>query len=306
MTRTAAAYAGEHRAGLAYALAAYSFWGVAPVYFVWVAFAEPFEILAQRVVWSVPLLAVVITLGRLWPAARALRLREVGWLALGAMLLSVNWLTFIVAIADSNIVETSLGYFINPLVSIALGALVLRERLTTWQWAAVACATLGVLVEIVLLGRLPWYALILAFTFGFYGLVRKRIAVPASVALGVEAAIVSPLALGFLLWSYGLWSYDGSAADVARSVPDLAKLALGGVVTVVPLIWFGAAAARLPLSLLGFVQYLAPTLSLLLAIGVYGETVEAGRWIALALIWTGIAIFCVENLLRYRARLSTT
>ena len=160
-------------------MAAYTLWGVAPVYFVLVGFAVPLEILAQRIVWSIPLLVLFITIAKQWRALVSLDRVSLGWLALCAMLLSINWLTFIHGISVGRIAETSLGYFINPLVTIALGYFFLAERLRPIQWIAVALAALGVLLELLVAGKLPWIAVTLALSFGFYGLVRKRVNVPS-------------------------------------------------------------------------------------------------------------------------------
>jgi chloramphenicol-sensitive protein RarD len=175
----------QKSSGAGYAVAAYTFWGFAPVYFVWVSFAQPLEVLAHRIVWSIPLLLVLVTLARQWPAARQLQLHQWGILAICSALLSTNWLTFIYAIHEGRIVETSLGYFINPLVSIVLGWLFLQERMRPWQWVAACAALFGVLVELLTLGELPWLALTLAFTFGTYGLLRKQLGLPSSVGLGL-------------------------------------------------------------------------------------------------------------------------
>jgi chloramphenicol-sensitive protein RarD len=288
--------------GYGYALATYSFWGVAPVYFVLVKFATPTEVLAHRVIWSLPLLAVLITLARQWPAVRALNSGQLARLAVCAVLLSINWLTFIYAIHSERIVETSLGYFINPLVSIVLGSFFLKEKMRLWQWVATAMAALGVATELVALGDLPWLGLTLAFSFGFYGLMRKQLGIPSSVGLGVEATLVAPFAIGFLL--YGI-----SSGDIGtRSVNEFALLGLGGVVTVVPLVWFAAAAIRLPLTTLGFFQYLAPSISLILAVYLYGESVPDVRWLSFGLIWLGLVILSTEGLYhhRYKARGEST
>jgi chloramphenicol-sensitive protein RarD len=284
------------RHGAAYALAAYTFWGFAPIYFVWVNFAAPLEILAHRVVWSVPLLACLITLARQWPAVRLLTTRQLGLLGVSSTLLSVNWLTFIYAIHQARITETSLGYFINPLVSIVLGALFLGERLRPLQWLAAGAAAVGVASELIALGQLPWLGLTLAFSFGFYGLLRKQLQIPSSVGLGVETLMVVPLAVAYLAY--------GASADIlpARETAQVLMLGLGGLVTVTPLVWFAAAAVRMPLTLLSFFQYLAPSLSLLLAVFVYAEPIANARWLSFALIWLGLAVFSVDGLRQQRGR----
>lgn len=273
------------RLGAAYALAAYTFWGVAPVYFVWVAFAGPVEVLAQRLLWALPILAVLATLGRQWHALKSLRRRDYVRLFVCATLLAVNWGTFIYGIHAERINETSLGYFINPLVTIVLGALVLRERVLPVQWIAVGVAAAGVGYELVSQGTLPVVAMILACTFAVYGLLRKQIVVPAALGLGIESAMLMPFALAYML-----------LADLPSwSLHQDAMLALGGLVTVLPLVWFGAAAARLPLTTLGLFQYVAPSLSLLLAVFVYQEGVSDARWVSFAGVWVGILIFTLAG-----------
>ncbi len=280
--------------GAAYALAAYLFWGVAPVYFVWVAFATPLEVLAHRIVWSLPLLAILITLARQWPTLLALGRRQLATLALCSLLLSVNWLTFVYAIQIGRIAETALGYFINPLLSVVLGWLFLRERLRLWQWVAALTAASGVVAELFTQSELPWLGLLLAASFGVYGLLRRKLAIPSSVGLGVEASIVAPLAVGYLL-------YSGMSTTLEpRTLQQILMLGLGGAVTVTPLIWFASAAIRLPLSTLGFFQYIAPTISLLLAILVYHEPVSAARWNSFVLIWVGLIIYSVEGVIHHR------
>ncbi len=281
---------------MAYALAAYIFWGVAPVYFVWVKFATPTEVLAHRIVWSVPLLAVLVTLARQWPTIRALQRAQFTWLALCALLLSINWLTFIYAVHQQRIVETALGYYINPLISLVLGWLFLKEEMRPLQWCAALVAAAGVAGELLALGELPWLGLTLGFSFGFYGLLRKQLALPSSVGLAVEASMLAPLAVGFLVYL----AMDSASAP--RSVNELLMLGLGGAVTICPLIWFAAAAVRMPLTSLSFFQYLAPTLSLLLAVYVYGEVVPAARWFSFALIWLGLLIFSSEGLYYHRRK----
>ncbi len=282
----------ELREGTAYALAAYTFWGVAPVYFVWVEFAGALEVLSHRIVWSVPLLALLVLAGRQWRSFALLTRATLLRLAACAVLLSINWLTFIYGVQDGRIAETSLGYFINPLVTIVLGAAFLGERMRPLQWVAVGIAFLGVAVELVLYGSLPWIALSLALTFGFYGLLRKQVALPAALALGLETLMVAPIALAGLIW---LW-------DPSRTGVELAWLALGGFVTVFPLVCFGAAATRLPLTILGFFQYLAPTLSLLIAVSVFDETVTAVRWFAFAMVWVAVLVFTAEGVINTRGQ----
>ena len=231
---------GETRKGIYFALGAYGIWGFAPIYFVWVSFAQPLEVLAHRVVWGVPFLGLLLLATGQWRDIAEHSRRAIGYLLVSALFLSINWLTFIYAIQTERIAEASLGYFINPLVNILLGWLFLRERLGRLQWLAVSLAAIGVGSELIARASLPWLGLTLAFSFGLYGLLRKQVNVPAVVGLSIETIMLTPLAVGFLVW---LGVNDG-----VREFNDILSLGLGGLVTVVPLVCFAAAAIRLPLS----------------------------------------------------------
>ena len=282
----------QQRKGLLFAVASYGIWGVAPIYFVWVGFAAPLEILMHRVLWSVPVLVLLITVTGQWTAARALSRREVALLFVTALCLSVNWLTFIWAIQAQRIADASLGYFINPLINILLGWVFLQERLRPLQWFAVAIALLGVSIELGVRQTMPWLGLTLALTFGFYALLRKQVSVPAAIGLWVETMLMLPIALLFLFW---LLAQDGM-----RAAGQIMQLAFGGVITVVPLVCFAAAALRLPLSTLGFVQYLAPSCALLLAVVVFNESVPQMRWVTFGFIWTALVVVTAENIFNLR------
>ncbi len=285
---------GVRRAGAAYAVAAYTFWGFAPAYFVWIKFAAPLEVVAHRIVWSLPLLALLITAARQWGGLRLLSAADYLRLFICAVLLSANWLTFVYAIHTERIVETALGYYINPLVSIVLGWLVLGESMRVLQWLAAGVAALAVSFEVLMLGEVPWLGLLLAFSFGFYGLLRKQLGVASSLGLGIETVMLAPVALAFIVF------WETRAGSGGHDVPDYLLLALGGVVTITPLLWFAAAAVRLPLTVLGFFQYIAPSLSLLLAVVVYGEPVAFSRWVCFGLIWLALAIFTMESVVHSR------
>lgn len=277
--------------GAAYALLAYGIWGVAPIYFVWVSQALPFEVLAHRVLWSVPLLMLLLTAARQWRVLFALPLRSLAALLLSGLLIGINWGTFIWAVDNARIIETSLGYYLNPLINVLFGVVLLRERLRLWQWAAVVLAALGVGVEVLSVGALPWVSLVLAITFALYGLVRKLAQVGPVVGLTLETVLMAPLAIGYLVTIH-------TAGTAATSAPDLTllgKLALGGAVTVVPLLCFNAAALRMPLSILGLFQYLAPTIALLLAVWVFAEPFRDHQYLTFGLIWLALLVFSVEG-----------
>ena len=273
--------------GAAYALVAMTIWGIAPIYFVLVGFASPMEILSHRIFWSVPLLCLIISVIGQWGEVSRLSFREYGFLFASSICLAINWLAFIVAISEEKIVETSIGYFINPLISIFLGWVFLKERLRCGQWIAVVFACVGVCWELYSDRLIPVFGLTLAVSFGIYGLLRKQVNLPAATGLLVECCFLLPLVLVFV--------YFFDVSSDLRSGEQFALLMLGGVITVVPLLFFTAATTRLPLVILGVIQYLAPTLSLLIAVLVYGEVVSNARWLTLIMIWLGLLIFSGEG-----------
>ena len=273
--------------GAAYALVAMTIWGIAPVYFVIVGFAYPMEILSHRIFWSVPLLCLIISLIGQWGELSRLSFKEYGFLFASSICLAINWLAFIVAISEEKIVETSIGYFINPLISIFLGWVFLKERLRYGQWIAVLFASGGVCWELYSDRLIPVFGLTLAVSFGIYGLLRKQVNLPAATGLLVECCFLLPLVLVFV--------YFFDVSSDLRSGEQFALLMLGGVITVVPLLFFTAATTRLPLVILGVIQYLAPSLSLLIAVLIYEEVVSNARWLTLIMIWLGLLIFSGEG-----------
>jgi chloramphenicol-sensitive protein RarD len=282
------------------AVAAFGIWGFIPVYIKAVAHVPAPELLAHRTFWSVILLLVLIALGHRWTAMRdALAQRRI-WLLLAAStsLLALNWLVFIWAIGDGRVLETSLGYYINPLVNVLLGVLVLRERLNPWQGVAVALATIGVLNLTLQLGSFPWVSMTLAASFGIYGLIRKTIRLNSIEGLFVETAMIAPLALGYLI--YLGFTGTGAFGGYDRTTDIL--LVFSGVVTAVPLLAFASAARRLQYTTVGFFQYIAPTGHFLLAVFVYGEAFTNAHLITFGLIWTALAIFTAQSLLAARRR----
>ncbi len=287
-------------AGVTYALAAFLFWGGVPIYFKAVGHVPAPEVLAHRVVWSVVLLAGLVTLTRHWPeVARALAERRTRWLlVLSTLVVSVNWLVFIWAIAAGRVLETSLGYYINPLVNVVLGVVVLRERIGLWRGFAVGLAAVGVLNLALRAEGLPWVSLTLALTFGLYGLIRKTVRVEAVDGLFVETMLLLPLALAYLgylaLVGGGAFGTLGPGTDVL--------LLLSGAVTALPLIWFTAAARRLDYSTVGFFQYIAPTCHFLLAIFLYGEPFGGAQLVSFLCIWGALAIVTARSIVEARAR----
>lgn len=285
----------EYRKGLLMSFAAYLIWGLAPVYFKALSAVPAQEILAHRIVWSVPfifLLMVVLRQTTQW--RQILRTPALlKYLVLSAILVSANWFIFVWAVTQGRILDTSLGYFINPLFTIALGVLVLHERLNRWQWAAVLLAIAGVLWQIVVRGELPWVSLGLAFSFGWYGLIRKRTPVPALDGLLIETGLLLPFALWYL-WSL---HSDGGGQFVASISVSLLLLA-AGVITTVPLALFAAGARRIPLSTMGFLQYTSPSCTFLLAIFVYHEAFDHNKLISFVCIWLGLVLLSIDGFRR--------
>jgi chloramphenicol-sensitive protein RarD len=277
----------RRRRGIAYGLAAYALWGAVPLFWPLVSRASALELLAHRVIWSllicVVLLLTVVPKG--WWARTGNR-RSLLLLTGAAAVVSVNWGTYIWGVNHGHVVETSLGYYINPILSILVGVLFLRERLAPLQWVSVGLAGLAVLVLTVDYGRLPWIALVLASSFATYGVIKKQVNGGAVETLTVESAVLTPVALGYLIFlqnagrsTFGHLGWSHNLLLVAT-----------GLVTVVPLLFFAAAATRLPLSTLGLVQYVAPTLQFLLGVLYFRESMSAGRWIGFALVWLALVI----------------
>jgi len=279
----------ESRRGLAYGALAYGLWGVVAAYWKLLGDVDPIELIAHRAVWALVTFGALIALtGQAAAFRRAMRdLRVVGLMGVSSVLLAINWVLFVWATVTGHLLEASLGYFINPLVSVALGTLLLRERLSRLQWCAIALATAGVGVLTWKAGEVPLVALALAVSWGLYGLVRKVARVEALVGSTIETVLIAPVAVIYLAV---LGGGELATGDATRIV----LLAGTGVVTAVPLVLFTSAAKRLPLSTLGFTQYLAPTGQFLLAVIAYGEPLAHERLVAFALIWAGLVVFSVD------------
>ncbi|GLI28005.1 protein RarD [Agromyces rhizosphaerae] len=291
---TVDAPAGSRRAGFAYAFTAYGLWGVLPLYFLALAPTGPFEIVAWRVLLSLGFCAILLTVGRAWRALGVLvRDRRVMFvMAAAGALIYVNWQTYVYATATGRVVETSLGYFINPIVTVFLGVLVLGERLRVLQWVAVGISFVAVVVLTVAHGGPPWIALVLAFSFGLYGLIKKRVGarVDAVAGLTLETAWLAPVALVQLVVVAVT-----SGLTLGTAGPWHALLLLcAGAVTAVPLLAFAAGSRRLPLVSMGFIQYLAPVLQFIVGVAVLGEPMPLERWIGFALVWIAIGVLLAD------------
>ena len=292
----APAQRGPHhgRNGFLFGLGAYALWGVLPIYFKAIAHVPALDIVAHRVLWSLPFLALIVTVSRGWPALRAAATNPkiLKILALSSIFIGTNWLLYVYAVTSGHIIAASFGYYLNPLANVLLGRFVLHERLGRMQWLAVAIAAAGISVLAAgALGQL-WISLTLCVSFALYGLLRKVVAAEAVAGLTIETALLFPLAAAWLAWR----AFSGAPVLGAGPV-DATLLVLAGIVSTIPLILFTAAARRLPYSTLGMLQFLAPTLQLLIAVLVYGEAFRLAHAIAFGAIWTALALY-VTALLR--------
>lgn len=288
----------ESMFGLAYALGAFLLWGVAPIYFKAVGAANPVEILAHRVVWTaIMMIGLIYALGKTDAVMDVLRQpRRLPIYALSTVLISINWLTYIYAISIDHLVDASLGYYINPLVNVLLGMMFLSEKLNRWQGLAVALAGIGVGYQLVAYGDVPWISLTLAFSFGFYALVRKKAKVDPLAGLLVETLLLTPVGLIYLFW---LGSQDAGQFVMGGWWMSVLLIA-SGIVTGLPLILFMFGAQRLTLSTIGLMQYLAPTIQLVLAVAIFGEPFSPATMVTFAFIWLGLVVYSWDAFGSYR------
>ena len=286
--------------GVVYALAAYLLWGFAPLYFKHLEFIPVYEILAHRVIWSLVVTALFISFSRKWSNVWVVckSPKSLLFLALTTLLISTNWLVFIWAINNGRMLDASLGYFINPIINVVLGLVFLNESLSRIKWIAVALAVVGVLIQIAILGALPWISLVLPFSFAFYGLLRKKVKIEALTGLFIETLLVAPIALYYLF----VFAQSEHVNMLTNSFSLNAWLMFAGIVTALPLICFGQAALRLPLSTLGFFQYLAPSLLFVFAVVLYGEVLNLSKMIAFLFIWLAVLVFIFERQIKLRLK----
>ena len=287
----------EAQRGVWYGIGAYALWGAFPLYFTLLAGSGPVEIVLHRVVWSLLVCAVALVVLRRWRDLGAMRSpRTAGLLTLAAFVLALNWGIYVYSVGSEQVVQASLGYFINPLVTVLLGVVVLRERLRPAQWVAVSIGAVAVAVLTIDYGGLPWIALSLAFSFALYGLVKKTVGVSLSALTGLsgETMALAPLAAAALIW----FEVTGRGHFTDDAPWHGLLLAASGVITVVPLLLFAAAARRVPLSTMGLLQYLTPVLQLLCAVVVLGERMPVSRWIGFALVWVALGVLTADSLRR--------
>jgi chloramphenicol-sensitive protein RarD len=283
--------------GIAFGIGAYLLWGVLPIYWKAIDTVDSLEILAHRIVWSMVLLAAIIGFRRSWPQIRDLRRGAFSRLLIAGSLLTLNWAVYIWAVNNGHIVESSLGYFINPLLNVALGVVVLKERLDSIQWLAIGIAAVGVAYMTITVGAVPWIALVLATSFAVYALLKKQmIAIGPFESLTVEIAFVMLPAIGFLAVLAG--AGDGSFVAAGPRITIL--LILTGLATALPLLLFGAAATRIPLSTIGLLQYIAPTMQFLIGVLIYDEIVGRDRLVGFVMVWLALVIYTANGFTKHR------
>ena len=289
------------RAGVIAALSAFTFWGLVPIYYKALQTVGAWEVLAHRVIWSVPLLLLFLAIRDGKSVWNKLRLppSSIAWLVLSGLVVSLNWLVFVWAVANDHVLDTSLGYFGTPLINVVLGYIFLKERLNSMQVVAVVVAAMGTVYLAWYLGRPPWIAITLALSFGIYGLLRKRLPVGPMLGLLWEVALMLVPALLYLFW---LSSQSGLQFFHVSTKIDLFLIG-SSIVTVLPLIWFNMAAQKLPLSILGFFQYLAPSMSFLIAVFLFDEQFTPGHAVAFACIWLALVMVSIEPFQRARRRM---
>jgi len=285
--------------GILYALGAYSLWGLFPIYWKWLQAVPALQLIGHRIGWSFILLMIVILASRQWTKFRSTLTRRVlGVYLIAGLLLSVNWLIYIWGVNSEHVVETSLGYFINPLLSVLLGMIFLKERLRLLQWLPIGLAASGVIYLTWTYGSLPWIALSLAFTFGFYGLVKKTAPLGSLYGLTLETGLVFLPALAYLVYVES----TGQGAFGHTGIISGLLMVGAGAVTTIPLLMFASAARRIPLTMVGILQYIAPTLQFLLGVLLYKEPFTQARLIGFSLVWVALIVFWVEGVFARRSQ----
>ena len=288
-------------AGLAFAIAAYGLWGFLPLYFLLLSPIGPWEIVALRILLALAFCAVLLTVTRTWRPFLALarQRRVLGVMSIAGVLIYINWQTYILAILTGHVVEGALGYFINPVVTVLLGVFVLRERLRPAQWVAIGISAVAILVIAIGYGSFPWIALTLAFSFGFYGYIKKRVGpqVDAVSGLTLETAVLTPVAIVILV----VVAMTSGLVTGTTGLPQLLVALVAGAVTATPLLLFAAAARRIPLVYLGLTQYLAPVIQFLIGVVVLHEDMPLERWIGFVLVWVALIVLTVDMLANGRA-----
>jgi len=279
--------------GVLFGVAAYVIWGLFPLYWPLLKPAGPVEILACRIVFSLAFVLLLLAIRGKWAWLRpVLRNRkQLALLTLAAVLIAINWGVYIYAVNSNQVVQASLGYFANPLVTIGIGVVVLHERLRGWQWSAVGLGTIALIILTFAFGGIPWIAVVLAFSFAFYGLVKKTMNMGSLESLAVETGVLFVPALGILVWL----SVSGRGSLPNHGPSHIAMLATTGIITAVPLLFFGGAATRIPLSWIGIIQYVGPVMQFLIGVLVLHEAMTPARWIGFSLVWVALVILSADT-----------
>lgn len=297
-----AEHAHNERRGAAYGAAAYAMWGAFPLYFHLLAPAGAWEILAHRILWTLLLCAAVLTVRRefAWLRSVFANPRMLGAVTIAALMIAVNWVIYVAAVVGHHVTEASLGYFLNPIVTVAIGVVVLRETLRSLQWLAVGIGLVAGVYLTIDFGRPPWIALSLAFSFALYGLMKKRLgaSLPAFQSLTAETAVLAPIALGIIIW---LGTTGGTTFTQDAPVHPL-LLAASGLVTAAPLLLFAAAARRVPLVTIGLLQFITPVLQLLAGVLLLDETMDGSRWIGFGIVWIALLVLMFDSIRSVRTR----
>lgn len=281
----------SHTTGVLLGAFGYLFWGLFPLYFTLLDQVAPIEVVVHRVIWSLFFVIFILVIGKKWRIfVAAFTKRNVLLLGTAAIFLSVNWLVYVYAVSSDQVVQASLGYFVNPLISVAMGVVLLKERLRKAQWSAVGIAVIAVIVLTIAGGALPWIALALGISFGTYGLLKKFGNLPSILSLGIETAVLFPLAAIILLFTVS----QGQESFAAGGISITILLILLGPVTAIPLLAFGGATNRIPLSTLGLLQYITPIGQFVLGIFVFHEVMSSGRWFGFMLVWLALVIFSID------------
>ncbi len=286
----------EYTKGIFYALICYLTWGMFPLFWKQLASVDSMQVFSHRIIWSFAFIAIIIFFSKRKKYLTVLKYRTTWiWLTITGLLIGTNWLVYIYAVNNGHIVDSSFGYYINPLVNVALGMIILKEKLTQLQVIAIILALIGVIIMAVRLGEIPIISLVLAITFALYGLFRKMAGIESFTALFVETIVLFPLAFGWIFYCQNQGN-NAFASDFSIS----ALLIIGGILTAIPLLWFGKATSRIPLSTIGFIQYLSPSLQLLLGVFVYKEKFNIDHIISFGFVWAALVIFTVSIIKQYK------
>ncbi len=284
----------EKTAGIVCAVAAYGLWGILPIYWKLINTVFSIEILSNRIVWAFVFMALIIAVTRQWTELKEMvkERKQMFNIFAASILIAINWGLYIWAVNSNKIVDASLGYYINPLLAVALGVLIFKEKLNNWTWAAITIASIGVLIKTVQYGKIPWISLALAISFALYGAIKKSVKANSIIGLTIETAMLAPVAAAYIAYR----NVSGIGAFNIEGTLVILLLIGAGIVTAVPLLLFSSAAKRLPLSLVGLTQYISPTISLLIAIFIYHEGFTNGDMIAFCFIWVALIVYSLSQL----------